>query len=128
MTKDQTPRAFPARSYAFTEYTDCLNYIGGAWRPAASGEALAVENPRHAKVMGQVAMSGAPDVEAAVRAAQAAFPGWQTVPLRERAQVMYRLKVLLERDLAELAWLVSHENGKTIAEAEADVLKGIECV
>jgi malonate-semialdehyde dehydrogenase (acetylating)/methylmalonate-semialdehyde dehydrogenase len=48
--------------------------------------------------------------------------------MRERAQVMYRFKQLLERDLDELCWLVSHENGKTYAEGKGDVEKGIECV
>lgn len=48
--------------------------------------------------------------------------------MRERAQVIYRLKQLLERDLEELSWLVSHENGKTFAEGKGDVEKGIECV
>jgi malonate-semialdehyde dehydrogenase (acetylating)/methylmalonate-semialdehyde dehydrogenase len=48
--------------------------------------------------------------------------------MRERAQVLYRLKALLERDLDELSWLVSHENGKTYAEGKGDVEKGIECV
>ncbi|MBI5507773.1 MAG: CoA-acylating methylmalonate-semialdehyde dehydrogenase [Deltaproteobacteria bacterium] len=119
---------FSAKSYDFVEYASCHNFIGGELRPAASGETLAVENPRHAKVMGKVAMSGAADVAAAVASATAAFAKWRTVPVKERAQVFHRLKSLMERDLAELAWLVSHENGKTYAEAEADVLKGIECV
>ena len=50
------------------------------------------------------------------------------VVARERAQVLYRLKALMERDLDELCWLVSHENGKVFGEAKAEVEKGIECV
>ncbi len=73
-------------------------------------------------------MSGAADVARAVTAAKAAFPGWRDTPIKERVQVLFRLKALLERDLEELAWLVSHENGKVIGEARADVLKGIECL
>ena len=121
-------KPFPARSYAFTEQGDALNWIGGAFVPAASGATLAVENPRHAKQMGQVAMSGAADVDAAVKAGIAAQKVWRAMPVRERADVFYRLKTLLQRDLEELAWLVSHENGKTYAEGRASVEKTIECV
>lgn len=119
--------AFPARSYAFCEYGPARNWIGGAWRDALGGETLAVENPRHGREMGTVAMSGAEDVALAVEAAAAAQKSWRTVPMRERADVFYRLKHLMLRDLDELAWLVSHENGKTWAEGRASVEKAIEC-
>ncbi len=119
---------FDARSYAFQEYVPCKNLIGGAWRDAESGQTIAVENPRHGRVMGHVASSGAADVDAAVQAAALAAKTWRNVPIRERGAVFYRLKELMQRDLDELAWLVSHENGKTFAEAKASVEKGIECV
>lgn len=119
---------FPARSYAFTPYVDAKNWIGGEWVDAASGETLPVENPRHAKVMCRVALSGAADVDAAVKAAAKVQRAWRETPIKERADVFYRLKQLMERDLDELAWLASHENGKTFAEAKASVQKGIECV
>ncbi|HEY3452183.1 MAG TPA: CoA-acylating methylmalonate-semialdehyde dehydrogenase [Myxococcales bacterium] len=120
--------AYSQKSYAFTEYVAAQNWIGGAFKDATSGATLAVENPRHGKVMGKVAMSGAADVDAAVKAAKAALPGWRATPMKERAQVMHRLKALLERDEEELAWLLSAENGKTYAEARGDIDKGIECI
>ena len=119
---------FPARSYAFHEYGPARNWIGGQWRDARSGATLVVENPRHGKAMGTVALSGAEDVDDAVKAATAAYKGWKNTPLKERAEVFYRLKSLMQRDVDELAWLVSHENGKTYAESKASVEKGIECV
>ena len=73
-------------------------------------------------------MSGAADVDAAVQAAHENLQDWQDRPLRERAEVFYRLRELMHRDLESLTWLVSHENGKTYAEAKAEVLKAIECV
>ena len=120
--------SFPARSYDFASYAPCPNWIGGQWTPAASGETLPVHNPRHGAVMGHVALSSAADVARAVAAARAALPGWQGTPLKERAQVLFRLKALMERDLEELTWLVSHENGKVYAEAKGDVLKAVECL
>ena len=119
---------FAPRDYGFTPYVDCKNWIGGAWQGAQSGETMSVQNPRHGQEMGRVAWSGGADVAAAVSAAKAALPGWRATPLKERAQVLFRLKQLMEDRLDELAWLLSHENGKTIAQARGSVLKGIECV
>lgn len=121
--------AFSARNLDFTPYVDARNYIGGQWVNARSGEQpLEIINPRHGRSMGRVQLSGAEDVDAAVRAAAVAQREWAARPMRERAQVMYRVRELMLRDLEELSWLVSHENGKIYSEAEAEVLKGIECV
>ncbi|MEZ4225706.1 MAG: CoA-acylating methylmalonate-semialdehyde dehydrogenase [Polyangiaceae bacterium] len=120
--------AFKATSYDFVEYAPVKNWIGGEWVSSKSGQTLEITNPRHGKVMGNVVMSGAEDVKAAVAAAKKAALVWRATPIKERAQVMYKLKELMERDLEELSWLVAHENGKVIDEARAEVLKGIECV
>lgn len=120
--------AYPTRSYDFAEYTMCRNWLGGVQVDSVSRQTLAVENPRHGKVMGHVVLSGQADVEAAVQAAKQALPAWKSTPMRERAQVMFRLKTLLERDMDELCWLLSAENGKTYAEAKGDIDKGIECI
>lgn len=119
---------FTARSYAFAPYIDARNWIGGRWTDPQAGRWLPIDNPRHGKAMGQVALSESADVDAAVAAAKAAFPGWRATPLKDRAQVMFRLKNLLEMHMEELCWLLSHENGKTLAEAKGDIEKGIECI
>lgn len=119
---------FAARSYAFQPYVPCRNWIGGQWKDAASGQTLSIDNPRHGKEIGRLAFGGADDVDAAAKAAAAAFPAWKATPMKERAQVLYRVKQIMERDEDELAWLLSHENGKTIAQALGSVRKGIECV
>ena len=119
---------FAARDYDFMPYIACRNWIGGQWQDACDGATLDVLNPRHGKVIGQMAMGGAADVAEAVKSAEAALVGGRQTPIKERAQVLFRLKTLMERDLEELTWLLSHENGKTYAEAKASVLKGIECV
>jgi len=119
---------YKGTSYAFTEYVDCENFIGGKWKPARSGETLDVLNPRHGKVMGKVSMSSAEDVNDAVAAAKAAFPAWKAMPLKERVQIMFRMKRLMERDVDELSWILDAENGKTFPQAKAEVLKAIECL
>lgn len=128
MTANPTPQPFSARDYDFQTYGPCRNYIGGEFVDATSGETVAVENPRHGKPMGSVAMSGAADVDRAVAAATAAYPGWKATPLKERVQVLYRMKQLMEANLDELTWLLSHENGKTHPESVGEVLKAIECL
>ena len=119
---------FSARDYEFRSYVDCHNWVAGEWCPATSGKTVPVMNPRHGKSMGTVAWSDESDVHAAVAAAKAALPGWKATPMKERAQVLYRMKALMEEHLDELSWLLSHENGKSIGQARGSVLKGIECV
>ncbi len=120
---------FAATSYEFTEYVPARNWIGGAWRDAAGDPpSQPVPNPRWGRAMSSVCMSGAADVDAAVAVARAAQPAWRELPIRDRAQILYRTRELMLRDLTELSWLVSHENGKIYSEAEAEVLKAIECL
>lgn len=119
---------YSGRGYDFEKYVDALNWIGGEWTPAYSGKTIAVENPRHGKEMGNVAWSDGADVEKAVQAAKAAFPAWKATPLKERAQVLYRAKQIMEAKLDELSALLSAENGKTLPQARGEVLKGIECI
>ncbi|MEX1363408.1 MAG: CoA-acylating methylmalonate-semialdehyde dehydrogenase [Nannocystaceae bacterium] len=73
-------------------------------------------------------MSTSADVDESETAASAALEDWKQWPLRERAHVMYRARELMLREVDELSWLLSHENGKIFAEAKAEVEKGIECV
>lgn len=120
--------AFTADSYDFRTWVDARNFIGGQWVDAIDAHGtLDVVNPRWGKAMAKVTMSGAADVDAAVKAAKAALPDWRDRPMRERAQVMYRLRELMVRDFDRLSWLVSHENGKVLAQARAEVEKAIEC-
>jgi malonate-semialdehyde dehydrogenase (acetylating)/methylmalonate-semialdehyde dehydrogenase len=119
---------FPARDYAFAATAPAQNWIGGSWQDASTGETLEVLNPRYGQAMSRVPMSGAADVDKAVAAASEAFREWRQWPMRERAHVLYRLRSLLEAERDALAWLISHENGKDIAQGFAEVDKTIECV
>jgi malonate-semialdehyde dehydrogenase (acetylating)/methylmalonate-semialdehyde dehydrogenase len=61
-----------------------------------------------------------------VKAARNAFPAWSSTPIKERVQVFYKYKALLEKNIDELAALVTEENGKIAGEARAEVLKSAE--
>src|SRR5437764_8073596 len=71
-------------------------------------------------------LSGASEIDRAVAAAKAAFPAWSAAPIKERVQVFFRYKTLLEQNIDDLAALITEENGKVDGEARAEVLKSAE--
>jgi malonate-semialdehyde dehydrogenase (acetylating) / methylmalonate-semialdehyde dehydrogenase len=109
-----------------TRYPDVRNYIGGSFVDASERDFLDVTDPSTGQVISRVPLCGATEVDRAVDAARAAAPVWAATPIKERAQVFYRYKALLEKNIDSLAALVSEENGKTRGEAEAEVLKSAE--
>jgi malonate-semialdehyde dehydrogenase (acetylating)/methylmalonate-semialdehyde dehydrogenase len=106
-------------------YPTVRNYIGGEF-VEAEGELLDVFNPADGSVISRVPLSSAGAVNDAVRAARAAFPGWAATPIKERVQVFFRYRTLLEQNLDELSRLIVEEHGKVYEEAKAEVLKAIE--
>src|SRR5438552_2551095 len=104
------------------------NFIGGRWTKAQTAEFFDVHNPAVGDVIGRTPLSTPADVDAAVRAAAAAFPAWRETPVNARAQVLHRLKALMEQHFEELARIVTTEHGKTLDEARGSVRRGIECV
>ena len=89
---------------------------------------LSVLDPATRDVLGSVAVATRDDVGATVAAAHAAFESWSKVPVVERARLMFRYADALERRREDLALSVSRENGKTLADARAEVRRGIEAV
>ena len=104
------------------------NFIGGRWVSAQTAEFFDVHNPAVGDVIGRTPLSTTADVDAAVAAASAAFPAWRETPVNTRAQVLHRLKALMEQHFEELARIVTTEHGKTLDEARGSVRRGIECV
>jgi malonate-semialdehyde dehydrogenase (acetylating)/methylmalonate-semialdehyde dehydrogenase len=108
------------------KYPVIQNYINGQFINASTTRALDVISPVDGTALSTVPMSSSKDLDSAVRAAKSAFPGWSRVPIKERVQVFFKYKYLLEKNLQELAELVSEENGKTLGEAAAEIEKCIE--
>jgi len=107
------------------KYPDVRHYLGGQFAPG--GPRLQdVHNPADGSVLARVPLGDGGTVEAAVQAARAAFPGWSRTPIKERVQVFFRYKALLERHLRELSALITEEHGKIAGEADAEILKAIE--
>ena len=95
---------------------------------SAANEVLAVEDPGTGEVLGQVPLSEAADVDAAVAAARQAFPGWRATPAVERARVLFRLRELLKAHRQEIGESLSREHGKNVAECLGELQRGIENV
>src|SRR6266446_2620742 len=111
-----------------TQVAELQNYVNGAWRRAATTEYLDVLNPATAEVLARTPLSTRADVDAAAQAAAAAFPAWRRTPPGERVQYLFKLKNLLEENFEELARIITVENGKTFAEAKAELRRGVENV
>ena len=108
--------------------TEIRNLIGGNWLRPASQDGLELRNPATGEPLGHAPAGSAAEVNAAVEAAQAAFPAWRATPAADRVQFLFKLKNLLEEHLDELARLITIENGKTLAEAKGELRRGIENV
>src|ERR1700682_1494830 len=115
-------------STATTQTPDLQNYVHGGWRRAATSEYADVTNPATAEVLARTPLSTNADVDGAVQAAADAFPAWRRTPPGERIQYLFKLKNLLEEHIDEIARLTTQENGKTFAEAKAEIRRGIENV
>ncbi|EYS98001.1 methylmalonate-semialdehyde dehydrogenase [Cupriavidus sp. SK-4] len=104
------------------------HYIGGRRVGGESGRKQPVMNPATGQVTGEVALANAADVESAVSAAKAAFPGWSQTPPIRRARVLFRFLELLNRDKDTLAHLITAEHGKVFTDAQGEVARGIDIV
>src|SRR6202020_2673946 len=85
-------------------------------------------NPATAEVLGRVPISDAAEVTRAIDAAQAAYPEWRRTPAEDRIQPLFKLKMLLEEHMDDFARTITQENGKTLAEAKAEMRRSIENV
>src|SRR5580765_7271331 len=103
------------------------HFIGGS--TFASGERQGdVFDPNQGQVQATVRLGTAADLQKAVDAAKAAQPGWAATNPQKRARVMFKYKELVERNMDELAHLLSSEHGKVIADSKGDIQRGLEVV
>jgi malonate-semialdehyde dehydrogenase (acetylating)/methylmalonate-semialdehyde dehydrogenase len=111
-----------------TTIEEIPNYVNGGWIRSQSADFLDVVDPATGEVLARSPLGGAAEVGAVVQAAKAAFPEWRRVPPQERIQFLFRMKRLLEENFEQIARTISRENGKTFAEARAELQRGVENV
>lgn len=108
--------------------TKIPNFVNGQWQESASREWQDVTNPATGELLARVPLSDVAEVTTAIEAATAAYPAWRRTPPEARIQPLFKLKQLLEDHIEELARIITQENGKTFAEAKAELRRAIENV
>src|SRR5437588_941167 len=108
--------------------SDVHHFIGGQRTEGSSGRWGEVFNPATGEKSRRVALGGAAEVDRAVKAARAAFPGWAATPPLARARVLFKFRELLERDGDAIARMITEEHGKVLSDAKGELTRGIEVV
>jgi len=112
----------------FTSFGDYGNWVDNKWTDSKSGNTISVISPYFDNEIATIPDSDASDLDIAVDKARSAFPGWSNTNIRDRAQIMFRFKSIIENDMDNLANLIALDNGKTIADAKGSILRGIEVI
>jgi len=107
------------------KFPDVKNFVAGQF-VINSQATMDVFCPLDGNSISTAPISDKKDLDLAVEAAKEAFPAWSKTTIKERVQIFYRYKTLIEQNLEELATLVHIENGKTMAESVAEVAKSAE--
>jgi malonate-semialdehyde dehydrogenase (acetylating)/methylmalonate-semialdehyde dehydrogenase len=104
------------------------HWIDGAVVEGTSGRSGPVFNPATGEQAASVDFASVAEVDAAVAAASAAFPGWRATGLGRRAEVMFHMRELIDANRKEIASLLTAEHGKVMSDALGEVARGLENV
>ena len=107
---------------------DITHFIDGVSVAGTSGRFGDIFNPNTGEVQARVALAGISELDAAVQSAVRAQQVWALVNPQRRARVMFDFKRLIERDMNDLAELLSSEHGKVIADSKGDIQRGLEVI
>lgn len=102
--------------------------IDGQWVESQTSEWHDIVNPATQEVLAKVPFATADEVDAAINAAQRAFQTWKLTPIGARMRIMLKLQALIREHSKRIAVVLSAEQGKTIADAEGDIFRGLEVV
>ena len=102
--------------------------IDGEWVQSQSQEWHDIVNPATQEVLAKVPFATAAEVDAAIAAAQRAFQTWKLTPIGARMRIMLKLQALIREHSKRIAAVLSAEQGKTLADAEGDIFRGLEVV
>ena len=116
------------KNIQFQDFGEQKNWITGNHQNSNSGNTISVISPYFDKEIATVPDSNYSDLDNAVISAKKVFPEWASRGIRDRADVMFNLKSIMEKNLEELAHLIALDNGKTIDDAKGSILRGKEVV
>ncbi len=101
-------------------------FVNGQYKMSSTEKYTKLYNPSTGEVVGEAPSCTVAEVEEAIAVAKEAYVGWSKTPVMKRAQIMYKVRELIEKNLDELTLLVATEHGKVLEEAKGDVLKAKE--
>ncbi|WP_306580030.1 aldehyde dehydrogenase family protein, partial [Pseudomonas sp.] len=102
--------------------------IDGQWVESKTTEWRDIVNPATQEVLARVPFATVEEVDAAVAAAHRAFQTWRDTPIGARMRIMLKLQALIREHTKRIAQVLSAEQGKTLADAEGDIFRGLEVV
>jgi len=109
-------------------YPDTRLFIANQWQDAADGRTLAVVNPATGTEIGRVSHAGIEDLDRALLAARQGFDTWRNTPAAERARLMRHAATLLRERAADIAAIITQEQGKPLAEARGETAMAAEMI
>src|SRR5579872_1132045 len=113
-------------TYVAAELRNVNHWIGGQPRASESGRTSVVWNPATGEAQAHVALASAQEVDQAVESARSAFPGWRATPLSRRAEILFKVRELVDANRRRIADIITLEHGKTTADALGEVARGLE--
>src|SRR5436190_15756802 len=109
-------------------YPNTQLFINGEWRAARSGRTMPVVNPASGETIGSLAFAERADLDEALEAAARGFETWKKVSAYERSKIMRKAANLLRERIDHVAMLMTMEQGKTLAEAKAEIHNGADTI
>jgi malonate-semialdehyde dehydrogenase (acetylating) / methylmalonate-semialdehyde dehydrogenase len=102
------------------------HWIGGRLVAGTSGRTGPVYNPATGEIAREVDFASVEEIDAAVAAAKAAFPGWRSTSLSKRTDILFRIRNLVDKHRADIAAILTAEHGKVPGDALGEVARGLE--
>jgi len=101
-------------------------FVDGKWVPSVSGRTVPVRNPATGEIFAEVPLGTAEDADQAVRAAQAAFDGWRSRPMAERAALLHAAAAEMRKRADELAHSLTLEVGRPLAGSRTEIVRSAD--
>ncbi|MCY1665995.1 NAD-dependent succinate-semialdehyde dehydrogenase [Rhizobium sp. SL86] len=109
-------------------YPDTQLFIAGEWRDAISGKTIPVEDPATQEIIGKIAHAEKADLDLALEAADKGFQIWRNTSAFERSKIMRKAADLLRERIDYIAWLMTREQGKPIAQSKAEITNAADTI
>ena len=112
----------------FKNFGNQKNWINGKYQNSNSNKNISVVSPYYDREIATIPDSNQQDLNFAVECAYSAYNDWVKTNIKDRAEIMFSFKTIIESNIEELSYLIALDNGKTIEDAKASILRGKEVV